>query len=114
MRKAHKEPSRGARESGWPDIEILLNDLAAEQAAMRIVLQSFLLRLFATRPDTAPMALQQLRAHVVASVRAIPVTTEDAVGGTRWKEMVENRAEQLFAEIHDTMGMPNENIRPPN
>ena len=109
-----QEPHRAGQTQGAVDFEILINELAADQAAMRVVLQSFLLRLFAVRRETAPTALAELREHVLKSVAAIPVAPNDLEGGGRWKKLVGERAELLFAEIGDAMDLPLRNAGPPN
>ena len=54
MGKRAFQPGRPVRENVGVELELAVNELAADQAAVRIVLQSFLLRLFALRPDAAP------------------------------------------------------------
>jgi hypothetical protein len=88
------------------DVELLLNQIAAEQAAMRIVLQAFLLRLFAARREVAPRALAELREHAINSIHAMRLDADDPAGGLRWRNLVEARALELFAEIGDALDMP--------
>lgn len=105
MKKA-LQSERRARDDRSADLEIelerLVNELAADQAALRIVTQSFLLRVFALRPETAPAALAELQNHVLRSVEAIPLATDDEVGAARWKKLVFASAERLLGEISDT------------
>jgi len=96
---------RPARDDGSADLELELaiNELAADQAAVRIVLQSFLLRLLAVRADTAPAAFAELQEHVSMSIEAIPLAAENQLGSARWRKLVANSAERLLGEIGDTL-----------
>ena len=94
------EQARGIDRS---ELEFAINELAADQAALRIVLQSFLLRLFAVRAETAPAALAELRTHILESIAAIPLAPDDQFGGARWRRMVSASAERLLGEIGDTL-----------
>jgi hypothetical protein len=87
-------------------VELAINELAADQTALRIVLQSFLLRLFALRVETAASAFSELQDHVFQSIDAIPLAPGDEAGGARWKGLVAASAEKLFGEITDTIGTP--------
>jgi len=84
-------------------VEDLLNEIAADQAVFRITLQSLLLRLFATRPETAARGVAELRDQVLRSIDRIPAADADRAGGDRWKRLTAQRAEQLFGEIEDAM-----------
>ncbi len=106
MTKPDQYPRRRAREDDNAAVEFVINELAADQAAMRIVLQSFLLRLFALRVETASAAFAELRDHVFRSIDAIPLAPDDEAGGARWKGLVAASAEQLLGEITDTIGLP--------
>ncbi len=88
---------------GEKNVEFVLNELAAEQAALRLTLQSFLLRLFASRPDATPEALEEMRRHVLRSVNAMPVDAGDPDGGRRWKRLVAARADEIFDEIDEAV-----------
>ncbi len=100
---------RAARQAGLManvDVEFAINELAADQAAIRLVLQSFLLRLFTVRADAAPAALAELHDHVLRSIAAIPSAGDDEVGSARWKKLVAASAEKLLGEIGDTIRLP--------
>lgn len=105
-RKACRPRERQLDDDG-SELEFALNELAADQAAIRIVLQSFLLRLFASRSETAPAAVAELQDHVFRSIDAIPLGSDDEAGGARWKELVIASAEKLFDEIAETLDLPN-------
>ncbi len=92
-----------AREPGSAELETVINELAADQAAVRIVLQSFLLRLFALRAETAPAAFAELQEHVSMSIEAIPLARGDQLASARWKRLVATSAERLLGEISDTL-----------
>jgi hypothetical protein len=94
------------RESGGVELELAINQIAADQAAVRIVLQSFLLRLFALRAETAPAAFNELQHDVLKSIKTIPLASDDQVGGARWKRLVAASAGQLFDEIADAIDLP--------
>ena len=94
---------RPAQDAASADVEFAINELAADQAAMRLVLQSFLLRLFAVRADAAPAALAELQDHVFRSIAAIPLAQDDEIGAARWKKLVTASAEKLLGEISDTI-----------
>ncbi len=84
-------------------LELVINELAADQAALRIVLQSFLLRLLVVRAETAPGAFVELQDHVLRSIAAMPLAPDDAIGAARWRKLVVASAEKLFGEIADTL-----------
>ena len=100
-RKDHLLKKRAREDDS--ELELILNELAADQTAVRIVLQSFLLRLLALRSDTAPAVVAELQDHVFRSINAIPLAPDDEAGGARWKELVVASAEKLFGEITDTI-----------
>jgi hypothetical protein len=114
MGRVVRHTRRDAPVSAQIDLELVVNELAAEQAATRIVVQSLLLRLFAVRPQAAEAALGELRDHVLKSIDAIPVAPDDQAGGTRWKGIVRTRASDLLGEIADTLGSPAGKRRPTN
>jgi len=91
---------------GGAELELAVNQIAADQVAVRIVLQSFLLRLFALRTETAPAAFSELQDHVLKSIKAITLASEDQIGGARWKKLVAASAGQLFDEIADAADLP--------
>ena len=105
MKANASKSGRRARtdDSAGLELELAINELAADQAAVRIVLQSFLLRLLAVRADAAPMAVAELRDHVFRSIEAIPLARNDEVGAARWKRLIAASAEKLFGEITDTL-----------
>ncbi len=97
---------RAARQAGAAanaEVEFAINELAADQAAIRLVLQGFLLRLFTVRAEAAPAALAELHDHVLRSIAAIPSGGDDEVGAARWKKLVAASAKKLFGEISDTL-----------
>ena len=100
------QSGRSARENGSADLEQIINELAADQAAVRIVLQCCLLRVFAARAEAAPAIFAELQQHVSMSIEAIPLAPEDQLGGARWRKLVANSAEQLLGEIGDTLDAP--------
>ncbi len=92
-------------------LEFVINELAADQAAVRIVLQSFLLRLLAVRAESAPETFAELQNHVFRSIEAIPLARDDEIGAARWKRLVVASAEKLFGEIGDTLASSTD-VRP--
>ena len=104
MSKRALQSGRRARDHGNAELDLdqAINELAADQAAVRIVLQSFLLKLLVVRAEVAPIAVAELHDHVFRSIEAIPVAHDDAIGGARWKRLVVVSAEKLFGEITDT------------
>ena len=102
MERKDSRPERRTQGIDRSELEFAINELAADQAALRVVLQSFLLRLFAVRAETAPAALAELRAHILESIAAIPLAPDDQYGGARWRRMVKASAERLLGEIGDT------------
>jgi hypothetical protein len=87
-------------------VEEWLNELAADQAVFRITLQSFLLRVFATRPEAAERGLADLKDQVLRSIDRIPVAPIDPSGSVEWKRLTAFRAERLFGEIEDAIVTP--------
>lgn len=106
MGSKRRGPGRHALGAGSAELELAINQVAADQAAVRIILQSFLLRLFATRPATALTAFAELQDHVLRSIEAIPLAPDDEIGAARWKRLVSASAEKMLGEITDTMGEP--------
>lgn len=111
MRGRIRRPRRRAGESSDVDLEFALNELYADHAAMRIVLQSFLLRLFSVRADAAPAAFAELEDHVFRTIGAIRPAPGDEVGAARWKALVAASAEKLLGEIADAGGLAGEGRR---
>jgi hypothetical protein len=103
MTKRPSQSGRAVRENCSAELEQIINELAADQAAVRIVLQSFVLKLLVVRAEVAPMAVAELHDHVFRSIEAIPVAHDDAIGGARWKRLVVVSAEKLLGEITDTL-----------
>ena len=103
MNTKASQSGRPTRDNGSAELEQIINELAADQAAVRIVLQSFLLRLFALRAETAPSVFAELQEHVSVSIEAIPLASEDQLGSARWRKLVANSAERLLGEIGDTL-----------
>ena len=104
MRRRSRQFRRRTGANDDAELELAINEIAADQAAMRLVVQSFLLRLFALRVETAAAAFAELQDHVYRSIEAIPLAPEDQAGGVRWKGLVAASAERLFGEIGDTIG----------
>ena len=99
-----KNPQSGhARENGSAELEQIINELAADQAALRVILQCCLLRIFAVRAETAHAAFAELQNHVSMSIEAIPLAREDELGGARWKRLVATGAERILGEVGDTL-----------
>ena len=105
MGKRALQPGRPVRENAGAELELAVNELAADQAAVRIVLQSFLLRLLAVRPEAAPAAFAELEDHIFRSIEAIPSASDDQFGAARWKRLVAASAEKLLGEITDTLDL---------
>ena len=100
-------PSRGpTRVEDVAELELMINELAADQAATRIVLQSLLVRMFALRRETALAALAELDDHVCRSIEAIPLAPGDQVGAARWRKLVAGCAQKLIGEISDALDLP--------
>ncbi len=100
-----KDPTRRqcAGDIDTAELELAINELAADQAAMRIVLQCCLLRLFVARADRAAAAFAELQDHVLRSIEAIPLAPTDELGGARWKRLVTASARKLLGEIDLTL-----------
>ena len=116
MSERASQSGRRVRDNRRTELELeqAINELAADQAAVRIVLQSFLLRLLAVRGDVAHTAVAELQDHVFRSIKAIPLAFDDEAGGARWKELVVASAEKMLGEITDTLGLPAGGQGPPN
>ncbi len=85
-------------------VEDLIGELAADQAVLRITLQNFLLRLFATRPDAGAAGLIDLKEQVLRSITQMPVGSSRAIDDERWRQLMNVRAERLFDEIESAFG----------
>ena len=80
-------------------VEDLVGELAADQAVLRITLQNFLLRLFATRPDAGAAGLIDLKEQVLRTITQMPVGSSRAIDDEHWRQLMAIRAERLFDEI---------------
>jgi hypothetical protein len=103
-----RQPSAGRPERS---VEDLLSEIAADQVVLRVTLQSFLVRLFASRPDDATLGLVHLRDQVLRSIARVPLDAPNGADDGWWKRQLASRAEQLFDEIGaafgtDTSGPP--------
>ncbi len=85
-------------------LEDAVNEMAADQAVLRVTLQSFLLRLFASRPDAGALGLAHLKDQVLRSVTRVPLNTALGTNDEHWKRQMTARVEQLFDEIEVAFG----------
>jgi hypothetical protein len=97
------EPGQRPGGNDRGNLELIINELSADHAALRIVLQSFVLRLLTVRAETAPAVVAELQDHVSRSIGAIPLSSQDRDGGQRWRELVAASAQRLLGEIADTL-----------
>lgn len=83
-------------------LELMLNEIAADQEVNRIVVQCFLLNLTRAR---GPELLLDMKQQVLETVRNAEPNKTDAQGGQRRKELTVMRAESLFLEIEEALGI---------
>lgn len=76
-------------------IELMLNQVIADQTVERVVIQGLLYSLFGQRPD----ALEGLRAGVLEGLSRMALNPEDIQGSERSKQLTIMRAEMFFRDI---------------
>lgn len=76
-------------------IELMLNQVIADQTVERVVIQGLLHSLFGERQD----ALRGLRAGVLEGLSKMTLNPEDMQGSERSKQLTIMRAEMFFQDI---------------
>ena len=91
------------------DIELMLNEIAADQAVNRYVIQCLLLNIVSA---AGPGMIDGLKQQVLGSVaRSLP-QSDDREGDERRKQLTMKRAETLFLEIEEAQGRAETTIAP--
>jgi hypothetical protein len=81
-----------------------LNLIAADQAALRLALQSLILNLFSAQRETGLRVLATMKQQVIESLRHMPTNEKDAESTQRARELHVSRAELLFKELEQALG----------
>lgn len=92
------------------DLEIMLNEIAADQNVNRIVIQCLLFNLTRAR---GPEILRDIKRQALEVVGNMGLSKTDPQGGHRRKELTVMRAESMFQEIEEALGL-NETGRDPS
>lgn len=82
-------------------IELMLNEVGADQTVNRVTLQCLLLNLAAAQ---GPEILEVLKQQVLDALSRTAPLLEDPQGGERRKQLTIMRAEQLFQQIQEAVG----------
>lgn len=93
------------------DLELILNEIAADQKVFRVTLQCFLLNM---AEKTDPAIIEHLKRQVLGSIQqTLPAgDPEEAQGAERSKQLSLVRAEELFREIQTAVGLKAPTIPP--
>jgi hypothetical protein len=83
-----------------------LNLIAADQAALRLTMQSLILNLFSAQPDSAQRLLENMKRQVLESLSRMPTNEKHLESARRTRELHVLRAEQLFKELEQAFGKP--------
>ena len=75
------------------DLELILNEIGADQTVNRVVLQTLLLNLVAAR---GPELLEDMKQQVLGIIDRTEPTETDPQGGERRKQLTLMRAERMF------------------
>jgi hypothetical protein len=85
-------------------VRAALNLIAADQAALRLTLQSLVLNLFGAQRDGTQRLLENMKRQVVESLRHMPTNEKASESAQRARELHVHRAEQLFKELEQAIG----------
>ncbi|HEV7255442.1 MAG TPA: hypothetical protein VGN97_20370 [Mesorhizobium sp.] len=83
-------------------IELALAELTADQAVNRVIMQVLLLNM---TKKVGPEFLESLRGQVLGALARSTPNPDDPQGGQRWKELTQMRAERLFQELEEALGV---------
>lgn len=83
-------------------LEAMLNELGADHAVIRVTLQCFLANLVAAR---GPEMLEDMKRQVLDAIGRTEPHEADPQGGERRKQLTLMRAELLFQEIEEAIGL---------
>lgn len=81
-------------------LELILNEIGADQTVLRVTLQCFLLNLVGAR---GPEMLDEMKHQVLGTIERTQPTDDDPQGGERRKQLTLMRAELLFQEIEEAV-----------
>ena len=77
-------------------LELILNEIGADQTVIRVTLQCFLLKLVGAQE---PEILEELKQQVLGAIGRTEQDEDNPQGGERRKQLTLMRAELLFQEI---------------
>ncbi len=82
-------------------LELILNEIGADQTVNRVVLQTLLIDLMAVK---GPEILEDMKQQVLGIIGRTEPTATDPQGGERRKQLTLMRAESMFQEIEEAVG----------
>lgn len=82
-------------------LELILNEIGADQTVNRVVLQTLLTDLMAAK---GPEILEDMKQQVLGIIGRTEPTATDPQGGERRKQLTLMRAESMFQDIEDAVG----------
>ena len=82
-------------------LELMLNEIGADQTVNRVTLQCLLINLMAAR---GPEILEDMKQQVLRVIGNTEPTEKDPQGGERRKQLTMMRAELLFQDIEEAVG----------
>jgi hypothetical protein len=101
----HKEQGLSqSEEQLQAQMRAAMNLIAADQAALRLTLQSLILSLFGAQREAALRLMANMKQQVVESLRHMPTNEKDPVSTQRARDLHVSRAELLFKELEQALG----------
>ena len=90
-------------------LEMMLNEIGADQTVNRVVLQTLLIDLMAVK---GPEILEDMKQQVLGIIGRTGPTETDPQGGERRKQLTLMRAEQMFQDIEEALAAAVKKARP--
>ena|SRR5579872_5149097 len=86
-------------------LELYINEQAADLSVFRVTLQTMFLTMLASSPNRAEM-IGGLKDQVIAAIGRTRPSVQNPQGSERRKQLELSRAEQFFQEIQMALGVP--------
>lgn len=89
-------------EDAQRQIELILNELSADQAVNRVIMQALLLNMAQAR---GPDLLKGVKDQVIEALQRSTPNPENPQGGERKTQLTIMRAEAFFQELEEALGI---------
>ena len=90
-------------------LELILNEIGADQTVNRVVLQTLLINLMEVK---GPEILEDMKQKVLGIIGRTEPTATDPQGGERRRQLTLMRAERMFQDIEDAVGRAGKGLSP--